>query len=160
MSKQVFSFHYTLKDGQGNTIDTSSGSEPLAFLEGSGQIIPGLEKKVIQMAPGEKAKVEVKSEEAYGQRQDNLVVKVAKKQFPENGDNLNIGDLFQLNEDRHSPPFEVKAFEGDDVIMDGNHPLAGVDLFFDIELVSKREATESELSHGHAHGGDGHSHDH
>ncbi len=160
MSKKVIGFHYTLKDGSGNLIDSSENKDPLYFLEGTGQIIPGLEKELVGMNPGDKADVSVKSDDAYGQRQDNLVIQVEKAQFPENGASLKVGDLFQLSEDPHSPPFEVRAIEGEKVTMDGNHPLAGVDLFFNVELVNTREATAEELSHGHAHGPDGHGHDH
>ena len=160
MSKRVIGFHYTLTNTKGDVVDSSIGREPLYFLEGSGHIIAGLESELVSMKVGQKGKVEVKSADAYGPRRDDLVVKVQKSQFPDNGANLNVGDLFQINEDPHSPPFEIISMNGDEIMMDGNHPLAGQDLFFDVEIAKIREATESELTHGHAHGetGEGHHH--
>lgn len=151
MSKQVIGFHYTLKDNNGGLIDSSEGQEPLIFLEGSGQIIPGLEVEILPMAIGDKKNIEVKAADAYGDIIEDLKIIVQKSQFP-SGQNLKIGDQFQVNEDAHAPIFTVIKIEGEDVHVDGNHPMAGHDLFFDIEITEKRLATEDELSHGHAHG--------
>jgi FKBP-type peptidyl-prolyl cis-trans isomerase SlyD len=154
MSKQVYGFHYTLKDQDGNLIDSSEGAAPLLFLEGSGQIIPGLESQIVSLNVGDKKSVEVKAADAYGEIISELQITVKKSQFPE-GQELKIGDQFQVNEEEHAPIFTVIQLDGDDVHIDGNHPMAGRDLFFDIEITEKRAATDDELSHGHAHGDGG-----
>lgn len=157
MSKNVIGFHYELKDGSGNTIDSSTGKDPLLFLEGSGMIIPGLEKELVAMTVGDKKNIEVKAADAYGDIVQDLIVTVKRSQFPDDAD-LKVGDQFQVNEDPHAPIFTVKKIESEEVIIDGNHPLAGVDLFFDVEITEKRAATKEELAHGHAHGAGGHHH--
>jgi FKBP-type peptidyl-prolyl cis-trans isomerase SlyD len=157
MSKSVIGFHYTLTDTEGNTIDSSRESSPLLFLEGASQIIPGLESEILPLDVGERKKVEVKSGDAYGEVIDDLKVTVKKDQFPEDA-TLNIGDQFQVTNEAGAPVFSIVAIEGNDVHVDGNHPMAGKDLVFDVEVIEKRAATEEELSHGHAHGAGGHNH--
>lgn len=157
MSKQVMGFHYTLKDKEGNVIDSSNGSDPLLFMVGSGHIIPGLENEITALNIGDKKNVEVKAADAYGEVIQDLVLTVQKSQFPEDAD-LKIGDQFQVNEEPNAPIFTVTAIEEENVHIDGNHPLAGQDLFFDIEVTEKREATAEEIDHGHAHGPGGHQH--
>ncbi len=153
----VIGFHYTLKDKEGNLIDTSEGQSPLLFLVGSGHIIPGLEKEVVQMNVGDKKQVTISPEDGYGPIVDDLKITVKKTQFPADA-NLQLGDQFQVNEEPNAPVFTVVGLEGDDVHVDGNHPMAGVELHFDVEITEKREATEEEVSHGHAHGEGGHNH--
>lgn len=155
--KRVIGFHYTLTDKAGTVLDSSVGDEPLFFLENSQQIIPGLEKVLQLMNVGDKRKIEVKAADAYGDVNPELVVKVKKTQFPP-GAELNINDQFQVNNDPHSPVFTITAVDSEDVTVDGNHPMAGKDLFFDVEIVAVRPATEEEVSHGHAHGAHGHGH--
>ena len=157
MTQRVFGFHYTLKDKDGNVIDSSQNTSPLLFLESSGQIIPGLEKEIVDLEVGDKKNVEVKAADAYGEVIEDLRITVQKSQFPE-GQELNIGDQFQVTNEDHAPIFTVVNIEGEDVHVDGNHPLAGHDLFFDVELTEKRDATDEEKAHGHAHGGGGHNH--
>lgn len=157
MSAQVIGFHYTLKDKDGTIIDTSSDSTPLLFLEGSGQIIPGLENEIKGLNVGEKKNVEVKAADAYGEVVEDLRITVQKSQFPEE-QVINVGDQFQVNEEEHAPIFTIIKIEGEEVHIDGNHPMAGHDLFFDVEITEKREATADEISHGHAHGEGGHHH--
>lgn len=157
MSKQVFGFHYTLTDKDGTLIDSSRETTPLLFLEGSGHIIPGLEQEVVNMNVGDNKKVEVKAADAYGEVIEDLRITVKKSQFPD-GQEINVGDQFQVNEEPNAPIFTVVNIENDDVFIDGNHPMAGRDLFFDIELTEKRDATEEEVAHGHAHGAGGHQH--
>lgn len=157
MSQQVIGFHYSLKDNDGNLVDTSEGRAPLLFLVGSGQIIPGLEKELVGMNIGDKKNVEVKAADAYGEVIDDLRISVKKSQFPE-GQEVAIGDQFQVSNEAHAPIFTVTGIEGEDVHIDGNHPMAGKDLFFDVEVTEKRDATEEEVAHGHAHGEGGHQH--
>jgi FKBP-type peptidyl-prolyl cis-trans isomerase SlyD len=153
--KRVIGFHYTLTDKGGNVLDSSSGDEPLFFLEDSQQIIPGLEKVIALMNVGDKKKIEVKAADAYGDVNPELVVKVKKTQFPPDA-NLQIGDQFQVNNDQNSPVFTIMSIDPEEVTVDGNHPMAGKDLFFDVEIVGSRPATQEEMSHGHAHGAHGH----
>lgn len=155
--KRVIGFHYTLTDKAGTVLDSSEGSDPLFFLENSQQIIPGLEKVIQLMNVGDKKKIEVKAQDAYGDVNPELVVKVKKTQFPPDAQ-LSVNDQFQVNNDPHSPVFTITEIGDEEVTVDGNHPMAGKDLFFDVEITTVREATAEEVSHGHAHGAHGHGH--
>lgn len=157
MSRRVIGFHYTLTDTAGTVIDSSVGDEPLIFLEQSHQIIPGLERVLVLMNVGDKRKIEVKAADAYGDVNQELVIKVKRTQFPPGAD-LKVGDQFQVNEDAHSPVFTIMSLTDEEVTVDGNHPMAGKDLFFDVEITTVRAATEEEIAHGHAHGAHGHGH--
>lgn len=155
--KRVIGFHYTLTDKAGTVLDSSEGSDPLFFLESSQQIIPGLEKVIALMNVGDKKKIEVKAQDAYGDVNPELVVKVKKTQFPPDAQ-LSVNDQFQVNNDPQSPVFTITEIGDEEVTVDGNHPMAGKDLFFDVEITNMREATAEEVSHGHAHGAHGHGH--
>lgn len=154
---RVVTIHYTLKDGKGTVLDSSQGGEPLMYLEGAGNIIPGLEKQLQSAKVGDKKSVTVAAAEGYGEQRQDLVLSVDRKQFPADV-NLKVGDRFRGGNDHHSPVFTVTALEGDQVKIDGNHPLAGQDLHFDVEVTEIRAATDDEVSHGHAHGPNGHHH--
>ena len=154
---EVMGFHYKLKDNEGNLIDSSEGQAPLLFLVGSGQIIPGLEKELADLNVGDKKQVEVKAQDAYGDVIDDLKITVKKSQFPE-GSEVKVGDQFQVNNEPNAPVFTVMDIQDEDVKIDGNHPMAGKDLIFDVEVTEKRPATEEEKTHGHAHGEGGHQH--
>ena len=159
MSKQIMGFHYTLNDTDGQLLDTSEGQPPLLFMLESQQIIPGLESQIKDMEVGEKQQVSVKAAEAYGEVNEQLKTVASRNQFPEEADVV-VGAQFAAG-DQHNPQvFIITAIEGDNVHIDGNHPLAGKDLVFDIEITEKRAATEDELAHGHAHadGSCGHNH--
>lgn len=149
---RVVSFHYTLRDPAGRVLDTSAGGDPVTYLEGAGQIIDGLDEQLRMSAQGEKASVTVPARKAYGERDPAQVQRVKRGLLPIEGE-LKVGDQFQTGHDRYSPVVTVQGIEGDDVVLDANHPLAGVDLTFDVEIVSVREPTTAELEHGHAHGG-------
>lgn len=154
---QVIGFHYTLKDKDGNLIDSSENQAPLLFLVGSGHIIPGLEKELLGLNIGDKKEVVIAPQDAYGEIVDDLRITVQKTQFPE-GAELNIGDQFQVNEEPNAPVFRIMAIESEEVHIDGNHPMAGIELHFSVEVTDKRDATAEEVSHGHAHGDGGHHH--
>lgn len=155
MSKRVLSFHYILTNTKGDVIDTSrSGGHAFPVLEGAQQIIPGLEAELFKMSVGEKKKVQVAAAQAYGVVREDLKVKVPKTQLPA-GD-IHVG--MQLSAGDHGPVFVVTSVETEHVHLDGNHPLAGQDLTFDVEVTEIRAATEEELQHGHAHGPHGHHH--
>jgi FKBP-type peptidyl-prolyl cis-trans isomerase SlyD len=154
---RVVSFHYTLRDPSGRVIDSSAGGDPVTFLEGAGQVIDGLDEQLRGAVAGEKARVTVPAKKAYGERDPAQVQRVKRALLPVEGE-LNVGDQFQTDQDRFAPVVTVQAIEGDEVLLDGNHPLAGVDLTFDVEIVEVREPTAHELEHGHAHGAGGHCH--
>jgi FKBP-type peptidyl-prolyl cis-trans isomerase SlyD len=143
MSARLLTFHFTLRDAGGRVLDTSRGGEPMPFVEGSGQIIEGLEESLRQMTAGEKRTVVVAPERAYGVREAALVQKVPKANLPV--DDLKVGDQFQTGPDRQAPVVTVVAIAGDEVLLDANHPLAGQELHFEVELVAVRPATPAEL---------------
>lgn len=159
---QVISFHYTASDAEGQVIDSSHGESPMAFLEGTGQVIPGLEKVLTALAIGEKKTVALSAAEAYGLRDPRKVVMVPRSELPEQP--LQVGDLFQMageedeshSRDRHAHglPFRVIEVDENMITLDGNHPLAGIDLICDVQVTDSRPATDEELTHGHAHSGD------
>ncbi len=143
MSPRHITFHYTLKDSAGRLIDTSQGGQPMPFVEGAGQIIEGLEEQLLQMAAGEKRTVVVPPERGYGLREAALVQKVPRNLLPVA--EIKVGDQFQTGPDRHAPIVTVVAIEGEEILLDANHPLAGQELHFDVELVTVRAATSGEV---------------
>jgi FKBP-type peptidyl-prolyl cis-trans isomerase SlyD len=136
-------FHYTLRNRAGRILDTSRGAEPLSCVEGTGQIIEGLEDSLRRMNESETRQVVVPPERAYGVREAALVQKVPRDRLPV--DEVQVGDQFQTGPDRQDPVVTVVAIEGDDVLIDANHPLAGEELHFEVELVAQRPATPAEL---------------
>ena len=156
MARKVVTFHYSLTNVDGDTIDSSKSGEPFSFLEGAAQIIPGLEKAMLDLKAGDKKKIRVQAAEAYGERAETMVVKVPREKLPTQ--EIRVGDRFRGGPDEHSPVFMVKEVTDTIVTLDGNHPLAGQDLNFAVEIVDVREATAEELSHGHVHGEGGHHH--
>jgi len=147
----VISFHYTLRGPDGQVLDTSSGGEPLTFLTGASQIIEGLEEALLALGAGDRKQVTVPAARAYGERDPEQVQRVPRSALPVEGE-LRVGDQFQTGPDRGAPIVTVVEISGDEVMLDANHPLAGVDLTFDVEVVSVRAATADEISHGHVHG--------
>ncbi len=154
---RVVTFHYTLRDPSGRVLDTSTGAESITYLEGSGTIIDGLDQRLRSAPTGSKLTVAVPAKEAYGERDPAQVQRVKRAVLPVAGE-LQVGERFQAGEDRYAPVVTVVAIEGDDVTLDANHPLAGVDLTFEVEITAARAATTAELAHGHAHGADGTGH--
>jgi len=153
MSNQVISFDYVLTAKGGQVIDASAKGKPLVFISGLGQIIPGLETILLGMTPTEKKTVTIEAKEAYGIHDDRLIYKVERSKLP-NAD-IKIGDMFEVGEGENFAPVTITAINGDEITLDGNHPLAGEDLTFAVEIVQKRPATADELSHGHVHGAGG-----
>ncbi len=154
---RVVTFHYTLRDPSGRVLDTSAGAEPITYLEGGGQIIEGLDEQLRLAQAGDKSRVTVPAAKAYGLPDPAQVQRVKRGLLPIDGE-LKVGDQFQTGPDRWAPVVTVKAIEHDEVLLDANHPLAGVDLTFDVEIVTARPATKEEIAHGHAHGPGGHQH--
>jgi FKBP-type peptidyl-prolyl cis-trans isomerase SlyD len=154
---KVVRFHYTLKDTKGVVLESSVNDEPLSYLEGVGQIIPGLESELRGLTKGAKKSVHVKAGEAYGEYEKDLIVQVPRDQIPK--PDVAVGDKFHADSGAgHTQVVVVTAVDDKHITVDGNHPLAGQDLHFDVEIVEVRDATKEELEHGHAHGGDGHHH--
>ncbi|MEO7411953.1 MAG: peptidylprolyl isomerase [Opitutaceae bacterium] len=155
--RRVVTFHYTLRDPAGRVLDTSAGGEPVTYLEGAGQIIDGLDEQLRAAPAGVKTRVLVPAAKAYGERDPAQIQRVKRALLPVEGE-LKAGDSFQAGEDQSAPVVTVVGVEGDEVLLDANHPLAGVELTFDVEIVAVRAATREELEHGHAHGIHGHGH--
>ena len=153
----VAAFHYTLTDDEGQVIDSSEGREPLTYLHGSGQIVPGLEKQMEGRAVGDKFIADVAPEEGYGVRHAELMQEVPREAFQGVAD-IQPGMQFQGRGPQGEINVTVTKVEDDKVFIDGNHPLAGKTLHFAIEVTDLRAATEEELAHGHVHGAGGHDH--
>jgi FKBP-type peptidyl-prolyl cis-trans isomerase SlyD len=154
---KVVLIHYTLKDDAGEVVDTSDGSEPLAYMQGHGNLVPGLEKALEGKQQGDKLSVSVPPEEGYGKHDAELIQRVPKRSLQGAG-TIQKGMQFQARTEQGMRVFTVTALVGDMVTLDGNHPLADQTLNFDVEIVEVRDATEEELEHGHVHGAGGHHH--
>lgn len=154
---KVVGIHYTLKDNDGNTIDTSAGKDPLYYLHGYGQLVPGLEDELEGKALEEKFSVKVKPEDGYGTYNEELVYVISRSKFP-NPENVEVGMTFTSKTKDGQFNLNVVGVEGDNITLDANHPLAGRDLNFEVEVVEIREATREEIKHEHVHGPGGHHH--
>ena len=153
----VVAIHFTLKDDEGEVLDSSAGAEPLTYLHGAGNIIPGLEKALAGKTVGDKLQVTLSPDEGYGERNEKLIQKIPKNQFPD-PERLEEGMQFQINGPQGPMILTVIEVTPTEVVVDGNPELAGETLHFDVEVTEVRAATEEELSHGHAHGPGGHHH--
>ena len=153
MSNQVITFDYVLTAKGGQVIDASQKGRPLIFISGLGQIIPGLENILLGMEPSQKKTVTIEARDAYGVHDDRLIYKVERSKLPKS--DIKVGDMFEVGQEGHFSPVTITAINEDEITLDGNHPLAGEDLTFAVEIVDKRPATEEELAHGHMHGGAG-----
>jgi len=145
MKQRMISFHYTLTNGAGQTLDSSAGREPLSFLEGAGQIIPGLESQLGKLKSGDKKRVQVAAKDAYGDSDPEMIVEVPRDKLPKK--EVKLGDTFRTS--NHPTPLKVTKVTPTHVTLDANHPLAGQDLTFDIEVTGMREATEEEIAGSH-----------
>lgn len=155
---KVVDLAYSLTNTAGEVLDQADARDPFSYLHGSGQIVPGLESALEGLKAGDKKKVSVEPAEGYGEVNPELKLTVNLSQFPK-GAKLEVGMQFETQTpDGHGVVFTVEALEADKVKIDGNHPLAGQVLHFDVEVLKVRDATNEELDHGHAHGGDGHHH--
>jgi len=153
----VVTMHYTLTDDEGEVLDTSSGREPLAYLHGHGNIIPGLETALEDTTTGDKANVTVEASDAYGEVNNELIFEAKREHLP---DDLNLVPGERVYADTPNGPiaFTIVSVTDEGAMLDGNHPLAGKRLHFEVEIVDVRSATTEELSHGHVHGAGGHHH--
>lgn len=147
----VASIDYTLTDDEGQVLDTSEGREPLTYLHGEGNLIPGLESALEGQNPGDSLSVTVEPDEAYGERDERLIQQVPMAAF-EGVDKVEPGMRFQATDEQgQGRVVTVTGVEGDQVTVDANHPLAGQSLNFQVSVVEVREATPEEIDHGHVH---------
>jgi FKBP-type peptidyl-prolyl cis-trans isomerase SlyD len=153
----VASFHYTLTNDAGEVLDTSRGREPLAYLHGAGNIVPGLEEAMVGHKAGDSFKVDVAPEDGYGNHHEGLVQDVPRAAF-QGVDEIEPGMSFQANTPQGVHSVTVTKVTSEMVTVDGNHPLAGQTLHFDVEVTDVRAASAEELQHGHVHGPGGHHH--
>jgi len=156
-TNRVVLIHYTLTNDAGETLDSSSGRDPLAYLHGKGNLIPGLEAELLGRTAGEKLNVRIAPENGYGEVDPALVQDVPRTAF-QNIDDIQIGMRFQTQSARGPQVVVVTALTDDAVRVDANHPLAGQHLNFAVEITEVREASAEELAHGHVHGAGGHHH--
>ena len=152
--------HYAVSDSEDTLIDSSYDDKPLAVIHGTGYLIPGLEDALVDHEVGDKFDVEVAAAQAYGIRHDDYVQTVPKTLFA-GIDDLALGSQLRASTDDGEQTVIVIDVQDDEITVDGNHPLAGIDLKFDVEIIEIRDATEEELAHGHVHaeGGCGHNHE-
>lgn len=152
--KKAVTIKYTLRDEEGAVLDSTDGRDPLTYLHGAGNLVPGVEEALEGKSPGDEVKVTVAPEKGYGVREEDNVRNVPIRKLPSG--KLVPGATVQLNTN-HGPVIAViKAVKGDYATLDLNHPLAGKTLRFEMEVVEVRDATEEELAHGHVHGPGGH----
>ncbi len=152
----VVGITYILRNGAGEELDQADRNDPFYYLHGANNIVPGLEEELEGLAVGSKKSVAVSPDKGYGEVNPNLKIKVGRNAFPA-GTDIEAGMQFAADIGSGQPlPFTVERVQGDDIYLDGNHPLAGETLHFEVEVVSVRPATSEELDHGHAHGPDGH----
>ena len=157
-ANKAVSIEYTLTNDDGDVIDSSAGGAPLVYLQGAGNIIPGLEKALDGKAVGEELTVTVEPEDAYGEYSAELVSTLSASMF-EGVDTLEVGMQFHASApDGQMQIVTIRDLDGDDVTVDGNHPLAGQRLNFKVKVVAVRDASEEEVAHGHVHGEGGHQH--
>lgn len=157
-NNSVVKMHYSVLDSEGNLIDSSYEGEPLEFINGSKYLIEGLENALIGKEVGATFEVDIAAEEAYGARIDGLVQQVGLEMFADF--DVEVGMQLRASTDDGEQTVIVIEKTDEHVIVDGNHPLAGIDLKFDVEILEVRAATADEIAHGHVHsaGGCGHAH--
>jgi FKBP-type peptidyl-prolyl cis-trans isomerase SlyD len=157
---KVVTIDYTLKNDSGELLDSSEGGEGFAYLHGANNIIPGLEQALAGRASGDEVAVSVEPSDGYGDRDESLVVGVPRDRFEPDAEITEGMQFHAQTPQGGSVTVRVISIEGETVTIDGNHPLAGETLKFDVKVRDVRDATEEEVSHGHVHGAGGHDHGH
>ncbi len=156
--QKVVTMNYEVVDSQGQLIDRSEEGGPLAYIHGNGQLIPGLETALEGRGKGDKIAVDVPPEQGYGERDEEGVQIVARNQFDDSVE-IEVGMQFEAQDDDEGHQIvTVAAVDGENITLDTNHPLAGKNLRFKVEILDVRDASTEELSHGHVHGPGGHDH--
>lgn len=157
-NQHVVSIDYTLSNDAGEVLDSSNGAEPLVYLHGAGNIIAGLENALAGKKVNDELEVSIEPEDAYGEYSAELITTLGREMF-EGVDELQVGMQFHASApDGGMQIVIIREIDGDDVIIDGNHPLAGQQLNFKVKVVDIRAASEEEIAHGHVHGEGGHQH--
>ncbi|MDX8407557.1 MAG: peptidylprolyl isomerase [Mariprofundaceae bacterium] len=154
---KVVYIDYTLTNDAGDVLDSSQDAEPLAYLHGADNIIPGLEKELEGRKAGDALKVSIEPADGYGEFNAELTQVVPSSMF-EGVEKIEVGMQFQAETPDGVQVIRIAEVEGDNVTIDGNHPLAGQQLNFDVKVTEVRDASAEELEHGHVHGAGGHQH--
>jgi FKBP-type peptidyl-prolyl cis-trans isomerase SlyD len=154
----VVSVHYTLKNDEGDVIDSSEGEEPLMYLHGAGNIVPGLERQLAGRGVGDRVQAVVAPEEGYGEHSGDEPQLVPRASFPDDADLYEGMEVMAQGAEGEMFPMWIVGLTDDHVLVDDNHPLAGVTLHFDVQIAAIRTATKEELAHGHPHGPGAHAH--
>ncbi len=154
----VVTIHYELKDSDGEVLDSSTGQEPLVYLHGASNIIVGLEEQLEGKQIGDQVVARVSPEKGYGLPVEALIQQVPMTAFGDEIKNIEVGMRFQADTEQGPVPVVVTAIEEGMVTVDGNHPLAGKELHFDVSITAVRDASAEEIEHGHVHGPGGHQH--
>ena len=157
-ANKIVTINFILKDEDGNVLESTENMEPFSFISGNNQILPKLEEAVNQMLIGTKRDVKVQAAEGYGEYNESAIQQVDKNEFPEDIKLEEGMRMIANSPDGKQMPFIVNKIEEKEVTIDFNHPLAGKNLEFNVELVDVRDATPEELAHGHVHGAGGHHH--
>jgi len=150
---KVVTIDYTLKNSEGEVLDSSEGQEPLLYLHGAENIVAGLERELEGKKVGDSLVTTVSPEDGYGVRNEELVAAVPRQMF-EGDMGIEVGMSFQAETDQGVQTVNIVAVTDDEITVDGNHPLADETLHFDVTVRAVREATDEELEHGHVHTGD------
>ena len=155
---KVVTMNFTLKDDEGNVLDSTEKGGPFSYISGTNMVLSKLEEALSGMLIGSKKNLKLEAKDGYGDYNDDAIQVVGKENFPEDIV-LEVGMEYMANSpDGVKMPFTISNVDGEEITIDFNHPLAGKNLNFDIELLNVRDATAEELSHGHVHGADGHHH--
>jgi len=154
---KVVLIHYMLRDDQGAVLGSTDGGDPVAYLHGKGNIVPGLEEALAGKAAGDRIDIVVAPEKGYGLRDERLVQMIPRNRFPASAA-VAEGQQFHADGPRGARLLTVMRVEKDLVTVDGNHPLAGKSLHFSVQVTGVRKATREEITHGHVHGPGGHNH--
>lgn len=155
---KVVTMNYDLKDEDGNIIDSSRERGLLSFLSGTSQVLPKLEEAMSTMLIGTKKNIKLEAADAYGEYNNEAFQVVKRSAFPEDAAIEEGIGYISTAKDGQQTPFKISKVDGDDITLDFNHPLAGINLEFEVELLDIRDATPEEKSHGHVHGPNGHDH--
>ena len=145
------SIHYTLTNDEGEVLDSSIDDEAMVYLQGAGNIISGLEQALVGKVAGDKFKVRIEAEHAYGELSDDMIQVIPREMF-EGIDEIEVGMQFHADVSHGTGVVTVISYDENEVTVDGNHPLAGQALSFDVEVIDVRAVTEEEAHHGHIHG--------
>jgi FKBP-type peptidyl-prolyl cis-trans isomerase SlyD len=156
----VVSVDYQLHFGDGKVVDASAEGEPMSYIHGEGQIVPGLERALGGLSSGDVRQVVVSPEDGYGEHDARGLQEVPKNAFPTGLEPAVGMELMAQGPGGEAVPFTIREVKPETIVIDLNHPLAGKTLHFDVTIREVRAATPEELEHGHVHGADGHEHHH